>query len=77
MKTTWLDSRKDDIRSAELESESRESDALEKEGSTSFEVSLEQTGINLGGNFLVFWARLIRGLPSQTEYTSRGHSHIY
>ena len=41
MKTTWLDSRKDDIRSAEFESESTESDGLEKEGSTSFEVSLE------------------------------------
>ena len=77
MKTTWLDSRKDDIRSAELESESTESDALEKEGSTTFEVSLEQTGIDLGRDLSVFGARLIRGLPSQSEYTSRGRSHIY
>ena len=30
MKTTWLDSRKDDIRSAESESESTESAALEQ-----------------------------------------------
>ena len=43
MKATWLELRKDDIRSAELESESTESKALENEGSCStFEVFLEK-----------------------------------
>ena len=57
MKAAWLGLRKDDIRSAVLESESTKSEALEKEGSITFEVFLESTGIGLGRDLSVFGAR--------------------